>query len=99
MPVQAAILNEDFIGARTGHNHSSQVDARHIALQRLRVADRQPVVAFEAHTQLAQKVEVGVVASHGKDKIVLDRLAALGCLQSYRVWSDLYHARVEVRLD
>jgi hypothetical protein len=78
--VEAPILNEDLIGARAGHDHARQIDARHIALQRLRIANRQPVLALQAHAQCFKELEVGMIAGHGEDKVVLHGLAALGRL-------------------
>ena len=83
-PVEAAVLNEDLVGARAGHDHPGQINARHIALQRLRIADGQPVRPFEAHAQPLQKVEVGMVAGHGEDKVVGDGVAALGSFEQRR---------------
>ena len=57
--VEAAVLNENLVGARAGHNHTGQVDARHIALQRLWVTDRQLVGPSMRTPSFSRKLKSG----------------------------------------
>ena len=79
--VKAAVLNKNLVGARAGHDDAGEVDAGHVALQGLGIADGEAVGAFKTDAQLSRKVEVGVVAGHGEDEVVGEGLAALGGLE------------------
>src|SRR5579864_4739292 len=70
LAVEASILDEDFIGARAGHDYTRHVDSRHIALQRLRVANRAALLRRKLNSHAGQEVVIGVVAGHGENKIV-----------------------------
>ena len=43
--MKAAILDKNLIGARTGNDHTGEINAGNVALQAVRVANRRPVRA------------------------------------------------------
>ena len=75
------------------------MDSRDIALQRCGIAKRLSILALKAHAQPFKKIKVWVVAGQGKNKIVLDRNQALGCLQDDRIRRDLDYLGGEMVLD
>ena len=79
LAVEAAVLDEDLVGAPAGEDDSGEVDAGDVGLQRRGVAERAAVVGLvEADAELLQEAEVGVVSGEGEDEIVGDADAAAG---------------------
>ena len=77
--MEAAVLDEDLVGAPAGDDDAGEVDAGDVGLQRRGVADRAAVVGLvEADAELLQEAEVGVVAGEGEDEIVGDGEARRG---------------------
>src|ERR1700678_2821586 len=69
--VEAAVLDEDFVGPRAGNNHACYINAGHIALQRYWVANWPALLTRQFNAHAAQKVVVGMVANQGQDKIIV----------------------------
>ena len=99
LAVKPAVLDKDLVGARSGHNHPRQVDARHIAFQGLWIADGKTIGAFEAHSHALQKGEIKPIAGHGEDEVVRQNLAPRRCFDNHRIGGDFNDIRVEKRLD
>ena len=82
--MEAAIFDEDLVGALAGDDDSREVDSGDVALECCRVADRAAVVGFVRLTpSRSMKAEVGVVAGEGEDEVVRQGEVAL------RVWRGL----------
>jgi hypothetical protein len=60
--VKTPILNEDFVGARAGHDHAGEEDAWDVALKGLRIANRKAVGPFKANSEPLEKFEVRMVS-------------------------------------
>ncbi len=48
--MESPVLDEDFVGLRTRHNHSRHIDPRYIAFQGNRIADRPALLGRELDT-------------------------------------------------
>ena len=46
LAVEAAILDEDFVGPLAGDDHSCEIDSRDVALERRGIAHRATVIRF-----------------------------------------------------
>src|SRR6201998_3382145 len=97
--MKSAVFNKDLIGPRSGYNYARQEDSLHIALQRLRIANRQFIRSLETHAHALKETEVGMIPRHRKHKVVLDRLDTLRRLQNHSIRRNLQHVRVEVRFN
>src|ERR1700676_236690 len=76
--MEAAILNENFIGSHACNDHSSKVETGDIAFERLRITGRAAVLPLHAHTKSSQKIKVGMVPRQGKHVVVIDGNGTLG---------------------
>src|ERR1035437_10349654 len=88
--VEAAVLDEDFVGALAGDDDSAEVDSGDVGLERCGVAHGTAVVrVVELHAEALDEVEVGVVAGEGEDEVVGDGQAARGRGDGYVVFGDV----------
>src|SRR5260370_31970028 len=62
LPVEAPVFDENFAGVPPADDHSREMDARHIALQRIRIQRRFAAVRIELHTQVFNERAIGMVA-------------------------------------
>jgi len=99
MSVEAAVFDEDLVGAHAGDDNAGQVNAWDIALEGLRIADWKPVGALETDPHRLKKTEIEMVAGHGEDKVIFERDAAQRRLHRHCVWSDFDHFGMKVCLD
>src|SRR5580693_4716844 len=76
--VEAAILYKNLVGAGTGNNDASQVDAGNVAFKRHRIAYRLLILSFKTHAHALKKAEVRMIAGEREDKVVLQGLPAMG---------------------
>ncbi len=97
--MKAAVLDEDFVGVGAGDDDSGQINSRAFALQRLGIRDGLRRGRIQMDPVVGHELEVGAVAGHGKDEIVLDGDFAFRRLQHHFVRPDLFDDRVEVALD
>src|SRR5665213_4106916 len=97
--MKAPILNKDFIGTRTGNDHTCQVNSRHIAFKTSSIAARTSVRPFKANTERFKEGKVRMIAGHRKNKIVCHTHPALRRLKQDRVRQNLNNLRIEVRRD
>src|SRR3569833_2668924 len=74
--VEASVFDEYFACTHACDENSGEIDARDIAFERLRVDLRTVIGAFEFDTDRFEEGEVGAIASHGQDEIVLNVLIA-----------------------
>src|ERR1017187_9139555 len=80
LAVEAAVLDEDFVGALAGDDDSAEVDAGDVRLERGLIANRAAVIGFvELHAEALDEIEVGMVAGEGKDEVIGDGHIAVGC--------------------
>ena len=87
--VEAAVLDEDFVGAAAGDDDSSEVDAGDVGFESCGIADWATVVGLvEADTELLQEAEVGVVAGEREDEVVGEGEATEGRGQDDLVLGD-----------
>src|SRR5580700_11531041 len=61
LAVEAAIFDEDFVGARACHNHARHVNSANIAFERHRIAHRTALLLRQFNPHTAQKIVVRVV--------------------------------------
>ena len=74
LAVEAAVLDKDLVGPLAGDDDSGEVDARDIALERRRIADRAAVVRFvQLHAERSMKLEVRVIAGEREDELIRQR--------------------------
>ena len=70
--VEAAVLDENFVGPRAGDDDPGQIDSRHIALQRYR-----STTGFRSGPSSSRRsfkeLEVGMVAGQREHVVVLQR--------------------------
>ena len=72
--VEAAVLDEDFVGALAGDDDAGEIDAGNVALERGGIADRAAVVGLvELDAEPLDEVEVGMVAGEREDEVVGQR--------------------------
>src|SRR6266852_9416117 len=62
LPVEAPVFDENFAGVPPADDHSREMDARHIALQRIRIQRRFAAFRIKLHAQALDEREIGVVA-------------------------------------
>jgi hypothetical protein len=68
--MEAAVLNENFVGSRSGHNHAGEKNSRDVAFQCLLVASGLAVRALAGDAQRFEKIEIRVLAGEGKDEVI-----------------------------
>ncbi len=67
--MKASILDEDLIGPLASHHHPSQINPRHIRLQRRRIAHRASRIRIiQLHTHRLDKMEVRMVSRQREHK-------------------------------
>src|SRR5262249_13850654 len=99
LAVEATVFDEDFIGARTCHDHTSHIYAWNIALKGHGIAHRPTLLCREFNTHGAKEIVIGVISSEGEHEVILDGDFAFGSLQDYMVEGNLLHGGVEVSRD
>src|SRR5882762_11885994 len=62
LAVEAPVFYENLAGVPSADHHSRQMDARHIALQRIRIQRRPAAFRIQLHAQALDEREIGVVA-------------------------------------
>src|ERR1700754_2191683 len=78
--VEAAVLDEDLVGALARYDDAGEVDAGDVAFERCGIADGAAAVGFvEAYAEFFDKAEVWVVAGEREDELVCEDELALGC--------------------
>ncbi len=97
LAVEAAVFDEDLVGAFAGDDDSREVDAGDVALERGGVADGAAGVGFvEADAEALDEAEVGVVAGQGEDEVVGQGELAFGGGEGHGVFGDAGDVGVEV---
>src|ERR1035441_934502 len=80
LAVEAAVFDEDFVGALAGYDDSTEVDAGDVGLKRRLIAHWAAIVGFvEFDAEAFDEVEVGMVAGEGEDEVSGDGHIAVGC--------------------
>src|ERR1035438_3993916 len=69
--VKPSIFNEDFVGVHAGDDHTGQVNAGTLAFERGGIGARLLCSGIQRDSRGGEEVEVGTIADHGKNKIVL----------------------------
>src|SRR5438477_6177965 len=97
--MEASILDEDLSGLRSSDDHARQINSGNIALQCLGIAHRTHVITIlrKLHTDGAQEIEIRVIASKRKDKVILQALFAVGSADAHEIFADLAYRAVEER--
>src|SRR6202041_339966 len=93
--VEAAILDKNLVGAGAGNNDAGQVDAGDVAFKRHRIAYRLLILSFKTHAHALKKAEVWMVAGEREDKVVLQRLPAMGGFDDHCIGCDFDDVRVK----
>src|SRR5438270_11097400 len=94
--MKAAVFDKDFIGPRSGYDHSSDVNALHIAFERHGIADRTALLLREFDAHAAQKIVVRMVPDQRQDKIILQPDGSSRRVENDVVNADLLHRTAEV---
>ncbi len=69
--MEAAVLDEDLVGALAGDDDTGEVDAGDVALERGGIADRAAVVVLvELDAERFEELEVGSVAGEREDEVI-----------------------------
>src|ERR1017187_10396603 len=76
--VEAAILNEDFVGLGAGDDDTRHIDSRHVRLQSLGIAYGAQLLGRQLDANAAQEVVVRMVSGEREDKIVFHSYCAGG---------------------
>src|SRR5438067_1135585 len=98
--VEAAVLDEDFVGALAGYDDASEVDAGNVGFERGRVAEWAARVGLvQCDAEALDELEVRVVAGEREDEVVANRERAGRRLQRDLVFGDVGDAGVEVSRD
>src|SRR6266852_3270483 len=98
-PVKAPVLDENFAGARSGHDYTGHVDAWDIALERDRIAHRPLLLSRQLYADTGQEVEVRMVPGERKNEIVLQALRTSRSIKYDVIGADLEDRTVEVGND
>src|SRR5882724_5775696 len=77
LAVEAAVLNEDFVGMHPGHDHARQEDSWAVAFERVRIDARTLGHRLQADPEFRHEVEVRMISDQREHKIVLERHNAL----------------------
>src|SRR3954466_4716514 len=80
VPVKSSVLDEDFIRTRARDDHARNINTRHIALQRFRIAHRTTLIFRQLNPNPAQERVVRMVSNQRKDEIVLQHHLAFRCV-------------------
>src|SRR5258708_2478064 len=91
LAVEAAVLNENFVGAGAGNNYACHIYSGDIAFERHRIADRTALIFGKLDAHAAQEVIVRVVANQGHDEVVLQAHVAARCDDDNMVHSDFLY--------
>src|SRR5580700_3813790 len=67
LAVKAAIFDENFAGVDPADDHAGEIQTGNIALERLRIESGFIGLRIELHAELAQEIEIGMVAGENKD--------------------------------
>src|SRR6266852_1679507 len=94
--VEAAVLDKDLAGARSGHDYTGHVDAWDIALERDRIAHRPLLLSRQLYADTGQEVEVRMVPGERKNEIVLQALRTSRSIKYDVIGADLEDRTVEV---
>jgi hypothetical protein len=90
LAVEAAVFDEDFVGAFAGDDDAAEVDARNIGLERGGIADRASIVGcVECDAERFDESEVGVVTGQREDEVIWQRDRACGCCKGDVVFADI----------
>ncbi len=69
--MEAAVFDEDFVGALAGNDDSGEIDSGYVGFEGGGIADRAAGVGFfELHAERLDEIEVGVIAGQGEDEMV-----------------------------
>src|SRR4029077_3462305 len=90
------VLDEDLPGSRASQDHTGNIDAGYVALQRLWVARGTQVIPRQLHSHTAQKFKIRMVSRQRKHKIILDLQRASRSFDSHAEWHDLHHRAAKV---
>src|SRR5215469_10555245 len=99
LAVEAAILDKNLVGARSGHDHTRDVDSRYVALERNRIAYRTTLFGGEFDSHRAKKFIVGMISGEREDKVVLDFHLAFRGVQHDVICLDRLDRAAEVSSD
>ena len=66
VPVEAAILNKDLVGAGAGNDDAGQVDSGDVAFQSVRIADGQLVGAMEMDAEALKDAQAYMQYLYGR---------------------------------
>src|SRR5215467_638275 len=99
LAVKAAILDKNLVGARSGHDHTCNIDSRHVALERNGIAHRTTLLGREFDSHGAKKFIVGMISGEREDKVVLDSHLAFRRVQYDAICFDLPDGAAEVGSD
>jgi len=78
--VEAAVFDEDFVGAFAGYDDAGEIDSGDVGFEGGGIADGATGVGFvETYAEGLDEAEVGVVAGEREDEMVGDHLGTAGC--------------------
>src|SRR5216683_6274833 len=95
LPVEAPVFDEYFAGVPPADDLSGQMDARHIALQRIRIQRRFAAFRIKLHAQALDEREIGVVAGQREHASRRQSLLTGSIFDHDFLICDLLHARLE----
>src|SRR6202051_5087513 len=97
LPVEAAVLDENFAGAGAGYDDSGDVDSGDVGFQGRGIADGAELFGGKFDADAAQEIVIGMVSGEPEDKIVGQANRAGWSFQDHAIFVDLAHGAVEVR--
>src|SRR5260370_11313294 len=95
LPVEAPVFDKNFAGVPPADDHSGQREARHIALQRIRIQRRFAAFRIKPHTPAFNDREVGMVAGQREHASRGQSLLTGAIFDHNFLIRDLLHARLE----
>src|SRR5271170_4597949 len=98
-PVETAVFNKNFVGARTRHDHARKINPGYVALQALSIAHRKQVLTFQPNAERDQEFEVRMVPGQRKYAVVPKLLQTLRSVDPDTVRANLGHCTGKIRSD